>query len=43
MTPRRMTNLSSKEVGDKSLSLKREVLEVVYGTVLQRLSRRVKS
>lgn len=38
MTPRRTTNLNSKEKGDKSLFVKREVTEDVYVTVLQRLS-----
>jgi hypothetical protein len=38
LTPRRTTDLNSKEKGDKSLFVKREVTEDVYGTVPQRLS-----
>jgi hypothetical protein len=38
LTSRRTTYLTSKEKGDKSLFVKREVTEDVYGTVPQRLS-----
>jgi len=38
LTPRRTTYLNSKEKGDKSLFVKREVTDDVYGTVPQRLS-----
>jgi hypothetical protein len=38
LTPRRTTNLNSKEKGDKSLFVKRDGTEDVYGTVPQRLS-----
>jgi hypothetical protein len=43
MTPRRTTNLNSKEKGDKSLFVKRDGTEDVYGTVPQRLSDTVKA
>ena len=42
-TPRRSTDLDSKERGDNSLLLKRKVVEDVYATVLQRLSARAKA
>jgi hypothetical protein len=38
MTPRRTTNLDSKERGDKSMFVKRGTAEDVYGVALQRLS-----
>ena len=38
LTPRRTTNLNLKKKGDKSLFVKRDVTEDVYGTVPQRLS-----
>ncbi len=41
-TPRRTTDLDSKERGDNSLLLKRKVVEDVYATVLQRLHDRAK-
>ena len=37
-TPRRTTNLNSKEKGDKSMFVKRELTEDVYVNILQRLS-----
>jgi hypothetical protein len=43
MTPRRTTNLDSKEKGDKSMSVKRGTPEDVYGEALQRLSDMVKA
>jgi hypothetical protein len=43
LTPRRTTNLNSKEKGDKSLFVKRNVTEDVYDTVPQRLSDMAKS
>ncbi len=43
MTPRRTTYLNSKEKGDKSLFVKREVTEDVYVTVPQRLSEMAKA
>jgi len=38
LTPRRTNNLNSKKEGDKSLYVKRDGTEDVYGTVPQRLS-----
>jgi hypothetical protein len=43
LTSRRTTYLNSKEKGDKSLFVKRNVTEDVYGTVPQRLSDMAKS
>ncbi len=43
MTPRRTTNLDPKGRGDKSMFVKREVIEDVYITVPQRLNDMAKS
>jgi hypothetical protein len=43
LTPRRTTNLNSKEKGDKSMFVKRELTEDVYVNVLQRLNDMVKA
>ena len=43
MTPRRTTDLDPKGRGDKSLLVKREVSEDVYGAGLQRLHDKAKA
>jgi hypothetical protein len=43
LTPRRTTYLNLKKKGDKSLFVKRNVTEDVYGTVPQRLSNMAKA
>ncbi len=42
MTPRRTTDLDPKGRGDKSMLVKREISEDVYGMVLQRLRDKAK-